>query len=165
MLKKVGGMLVLLSGIVGCASAPYEGVPESTPPDQFARIMVPSTTYQERRQNPGGPVISCVDGDFIRSSLGLSSTTTEAKVSTGVRYIGILYERYVYNVGIYRAYTPVWVDAKGGDTYLIRHDTQGSRVRLWLEDQATGEEVGGVPGSEPVQGEPGKRCIAGESVG
>lgn len=50
-----------------------------------------------------------------------------------------------------KADATLWVDCRAGGTYFVARRVEGERVRLWVEDAATGAIVGGVPTEEPRQ--------------
>jgi hypothetical protein len=45
------------------------------------------------------------------------------------------------------AFADLWLVAEPGETYVIKSLEKGDRVRMWIENERTGQPVGGVTGS------------------
>ena len=54
-----------------------------------------------------------------------------------------------YRNGQMYANGQLWLDAAKGKTYIVRSLNKGMLVSFWIEDEETGERVGGISGSEP----------------
>lgn len=157
MMRKVIAVIVGMFVLSGCAPRSYVGVPEGTPPEEYARIVTASSIIQP-------PIIGmlysigiiCVDGELFRGSAGEVTTISEAVVSKGVHHVRLRFGRGAGAMPI--ASTTLWLDAQPGHTYVANFEVNRRQFRIWLEDKDSGEQVGGRIGSEPYLVADDKRC-------
>ncbi len=130
---------------VGCASKGplkfYKG--ETKPQEQLALIKGHSEKVESFLIDlERGVVIKTVDGRLTTNIF--SNPPKSVLLEPSRHYLGIRY--YFDNQS---AYGVLWLDAEPGKTYIVKFEAKGYHVRFWFEDEATGEIVGGIPGSEP----------------
>lgn len=74
----------------------------------------------------------------------LARYPSEVLVELGRHYFQVRFSR-----GQIDSYGELWLDAEQGKTYILKSMEEGSGVYFWIENEKTGERVGGVPGGEP----------------
>ncbi|GHC27799.1 hypothetical protein [Aidingimonas halophila] len=156
--KRVVLTTMILVGIAGCAPVSYQEVPEGTPPEQYARITLGPENFSFNPLTiPHSLAIVCVNGQTFKGLTGEASSISDAIVSPGLSHVRIRLQRGVRRMPI--ASSVLWVDAQPGHTYVAKFKLGRRSFRIWLEDEVTGERVGGLLGSEPRPSEEGRRCI------
>ncbi|MDR5906960.1 hypothetical protein [Franzmannia qiaohouensis] len=154
-------LIAVIFGVLvfsGCAPISYMGVPEGTPSEEYARIVTAPSIIRP-------PIIGmlysigmvCVDGEVFRYSTGEVSRISEAVVSKGVHHVKLRLDRGGSAMPI--AYTTLWLDAQPGHTYVAKFEVSRRQFRIWFEDEDSGEQVGGLIGSEPYIVADEKRCV------
>lgn len=97
--------------------------------------------------------ITAIDGE---STLTWSSTFSDVRPYAEAAYLkpGRHYLDLVFTFLNSDAHGTVWFDAEAGGSYLVRWKMSGYGVSTWVEDLNTHKVIGGVPGTEPSEGNP-----------
>ena len=138
------GMMVLLLGLAACAAPVakmYDG-PMLAPSEQvIVRVESRGRTFAGERVD-----IQAVD-DKQTLSFGEGITSS----SSGAEAVYMLPGKHTLRLryrGKGAAVTAnLWFVGEKGNSYLVRATQTGDGVKVWLEDEKTGQPVGGVRGS------------------
>jgi hypothetical protein len=90
-----------------------------------------------------GMRIGVLDGDSLRSGMSIRGVPTTVHVAPGRHTVRLQY----YGAGVGSS-GHFWWDAAADRSYTARYRIQGERIDMWIEDDATGQRVGGVGDGE-----------------
>jgi hypothetical protein len=151
MLIKLAVTLIGAALLCGCTARRVQMYPGSAKkPDEIALIKAP-----EAQGIFGTRIhIVAVDGDltvgFMRNLLTGATWAGAVEVLPGKHDFRISWES-----GIFSATGDYCLVAEAGASYTVKANQKGYGVLIWLEDDKTGEAVGGIKGGcEAPSGEP-----------
>jgi hypothetical protein len=136
---------VVLFVISGCAAKVHMYPGAELTPDKYATVRAEpkiSGFFDHADLS-----IMRVDCDLTMGILGTvfrdGHWAQEVYVLPGKRRLQLHWSR-----GFFLAGGRVWFVGEAGKRYLARAESKGGRVRMWIEDERTGEPVGGWMGSD-----------------
>jgi len=83
--------------------------------------------------------ITRLDGKGLHRLGGRADFPEALLVEPGRHNISVMYQYYQLT-----ANADLWFDAQAEKSYIIRSKTSGMTIYFWIEDQATGQKVGGI---------------------
>ena len=138
------GIAVLLLALAGCAAPVvqlYEGPTKATAEHVTLRVEQRGRTFAGERVD-----IQQVDD---KATLGTGEGILSA--STGAQAVYILPGKHTVRLryrGPGAAVTSnLWFVGEAGGSYLVRAAQTGDGLKVWIEDEKTGQPTGGVRGS------------------
>ena len=140
--------LLTCISIIGCSTSPkYIYTGDKIPQDQMAIIQRDFETKHSIRVTLNKRVrIVKIDNKTIEPLAALFDEfyTKQPKIyiEQGKHIVDIQYE-----YGSLFANTKLWFVAESGKSYSAKAKTKSYSVFMWIEDDSTGEHVGGVVGS------------------
>ncbi|MEI5640529.1 MULTISPECIES: hypothetical protein [unclassified Pseudoalteromonas] len=137
---------VLTLGLSGCASTHIQKGVDVSKKSSFA--VIKTETEKEHTFLTGldqRVVIKSLNGEMLALPGNVYPAPDVLNVASGVHKVEVQY-RYKNSY----ANGCVWIDAKAGNSYLIRRKLVNYAVTFWVENTDTNEVVGGICGTEPT---------------
>jgi hypothetical protein len=127
----------------------YEGA--DPPAEELVHLKVSQDTDIEILISRRGISVESIDGKSMANWWSNTKVVDEILFKPGKHRIGYLTTQWGGRYGLMQ----LWFVAEPGKSYVTRQELGGSTFRIWIEDVATGERVGGIVGSadEPPETE------------
>ena len=146
LLMRLFGLILLGSLVAGCGStAPFKAYDGETRKVETLALIKGETMDAEGTLFPEITTIAILEVDNKATSSSFFEESQSVLVEPGRRYLKVLFIH-----ALSRASGRLWLDAEMGKTYIVKSLSNYHSVVFWIEDEKTGEKVGGIPGGEPV---------------